>query len=102
MDGPHAARKTEAEVEALKALWREDPRWDLETTKGFEAHRVELRAFRLGVEAYREAARAAELRAVAVRLGEPFNLTLAAAWLAMEERVARLAAALERAGIEVD
>lgn len=50
--------KTRAEIDALKASWREDPSWDLEETEGFEAHKAELLRYRVEVEA-KHAARAA-------------------------------------------
>ena len=38
-------RRTEAELNDLKAGWYEDPCWDIEDTEGFEAHAEELKAF---------------------------------------------------------
>lgn len=40
-----------AELAALKAIWLEDPYWIIEDTNGFEAHRDELRKFRLEAHA---------------------------------------------------
>lgn len=38
-------RRTDAEVEALKRDWINDPQWDIEDTEGFEAHYDELKAY---------------------------------------------------------
>jgi len=45
------ATKTREEIEALKASWRKDPLWDIESTQGFEDHKEELLAYRKQVEA---------------------------------------------------
>ena len=42
--------KTRHDIEVLKSGWLRDPCWDVETTPGFEAHAVELHAFRLATE----------------------------------------------------
>lgn len=42
---PYPRRRSQAEVEALKASWLSDPCWDIESTEGFEAHRDELLTF---------------------------------------------------------
>ncbi|NJO81638.1 MAG: hypothetical protein HC828_01960 [Blastochloris sp.] len=68
--------RTEAEIEALKANWRNDPCWDLETTEGFEAHVDTLRAYRLQDEAAWKAANEARLAARAEELGIPGNIAL--------------------------
>jgi hypothetical protein len=39
--------KTEGEIKDLKQDWLDDPCWDIEDTKGFEAHRQELYIYRL-------------------------------------------------------
>lgn len=44
---PVVNERTRADVESLKAAWKEDPCWDLEHTEGFEAHYWELKAFSL-------------------------------------------------------
>lgn len=38
-------RRTNADVEALKRSWFNDPHWDIEDTEGFEAHYDELKAY---------------------------------------------------------
>lgn len=43
--------RTAEEIADLKRGWRCDPCWDIETTEGFEAHREELTAYRLQIEA---------------------------------------------------
>ncbi len=60
--------RTKDELGKLKADWLEDDCWNLEDTEGFEAHRVELLAFReahqaeqANTERRRREARAAEL-----------------------------------------
>lgn len=60
--------KTKGQIEALKQDWTNDPCWDIEDTEGFEAHRVELLAFRLQKEAEWTAAREASIRAGMQRL----------------------------------
>jgi hypothetical protein len=40
-----------ADVERLKTDWFNDPCWDIEDTEGFENYYIELKAYRLGVEA---------------------------------------------------
>lgn len=59
---------TKEQVEALKANWKSDPCWDIETTEGFEQHRQELVDFSTAVqnewkriEAERKAAKCAKL-----------------------------------------
>lgn len=55
-------KKTQEEIDALKASWRKDPCWDIEDSDGFEEHKEELIAYRLEVEA--EAERKAKERKV--------------------------------------
>jgi hypothetical protein len=43
--------RTRRDIEQLKAGWLRDSLWDLEGTRGFEAHQDELRQFRLTTEA---------------------------------------------------
>ncbi|MFC3692191.1 hypothetical protein [Chenggangzhangella methanolivorans] len=64
--------KTREEVEDLKVQWRGDPAWDIGDTEGFEAHRDELKAFRLELQReWDEAAERvkAERRDAAARAG---------------------------------
>ena len=44
-------KKTTEEIEELKRGWRSDPNWDVEETAGFEAHKAELKKYRLKCEA---------------------------------------------------
>lgn len=39
------SRRSEAEINDLKAQWLADPCWDIEYTEGFEAHSKELEEF---------------------------------------------------------
>ncbi len=64
---PAAARKTDAEVAALKANWKADPCWDIEDTEGFEAHYDELLAFRKAYEAECERRFTAQMEDLAKR-----------------------------------
>ncbi|MGA7181597.1 MAG: hypothetical protein WBX11_18715 [Thiobacillaceae bacterium] len=50
-----------AELAALRAIWLEDPYWAIEDTDGFEAHRDELRKFRLETDAKNEQAKQSRL-----------------------------------------
>ena len=59
--------KTRDEIEFLKAEWRYDPIWNIETTEGFEDYHAELLAYRLGVEAEWAAEREESRRAAAPR-----------------------------------
>lgn len=49
-------RRSTSELEELKKSWSRDPIWDIEDTKGFEAHREELLEHRRRVEAEQEQA----------------------------------------------
>jgi hypothetical protein len=44
-------KRTPQELEALRERWLAGPYWALEDTEGFEAHRSELREFRLKTHA---------------------------------------------------
>lgn len=44
-------KKTNQEIEALKKNWKADPCWDIEDTKGFEDHRMELIEYRMQMQA---------------------------------------------------
>jgi hypothetical protein len=46
----HADRYDQEKVDHLKAQWKADPAWDIETTEGFEKFRDELYIFRLETE----------------------------------------------------
>ena len=52
---------TQAELEALKAIWLEDPYWAIEDTEGFEAYRDELRQFHHDAHAKQERDKQARL-----------------------------------------
>lgn len=70
--------KTQAEIDALKLSWREDPTWDIEDAEGFEDHRGELAEYRLGIEAKAEARAAKQHKAARDRMIEPARACLAA------------------------
>ena len=53
--------KTANEIAELKRGWSADPCWDIEDTEGFEAHRDELKTFRLETENAQYAVRMARL-----------------------------------------
>lgn len=55
-------KRTPEEVAELKAAWLADPYWVLEDTPGFEAHRAELRAYRLETHEKQEQEKQAKLR----------------------------------------
>src|SRR3990167_343487 len=48
-------KKTQEEIEKLKAGWLKDPCWDIEKSEGFEEHEKELLIFRKDREAKTEA-----------------------------------------------
>ena len=50
MRGQMATLKTREQIEELKENWYNDQGWDFEDTPGFEAHKDELRIFRLETE----------------------------------------------------
>jgi hypothetical protein len=56
-------QRTAADIEALKKNWRDDPCWDIECTDGFEAHKLELYAYRLELELETERAENRKYRA---------------------------------------
>ena len=47
-----APTRTPLEIEKLKHQWCMDPIWDIDDTEGFEAHKEELTAYRLSMEAH--------------------------------------------------
>lgn len=68
--------KTNKEIEALKREWSCDPCWDIENTEGFEAHKVELREFRISIEAEQEKSYNEKLKEKAEKLGVPDRIDL--------------------------
>ena len=81
-------RRTLIEIEDLKADWLEDPCWDIETTEGFEAHKRELKKYRLVIEAKWESNRQARIAEKAKRLN--CSLELADYILFLERRLEAL------------
>lgn len=84
------AKKTEAEIEHLKANWREDPCWEIEDTEGFEDHFDELLAYRAECEEKWDADALAELRVLANAIGLSDNLRLAQHLRDLSERIEKL------------
>lgn len=89
--GPSAERTTE-EIDALKASWRRDPCWDIETTEGFEAYRDELHAYRLECEAEWRRQHMSRLAEKAAQIGAPGNFALAEYVIGLEHRIKELEA----------
>lgn len=85
-----ASPPTSAEIEDLKASWRQDPIWDIEDTEGFESVREELRAYRLEFEAEQDRLQTERVAAKADELGCPGNPALALYVMGLENRLDRL------------
>lgn len=81
---------TNKQIEDLKANWRGDPCWDIETTEGFDEHRAELLAYRKKMEAEWEKEAIEELRDYADDIGLSMNLPLAKHIRFLEERIEQL------------
>lgn len=64
-------KRTPEEIAELKAAWLADPYWVLEDTPGFEAHRDELRRYRLETHEKQEQERLTKL----LELDEHFQAT---------------------------
>lgn len=77
-------------VEDLKASWRDDPTWDIESTTGFEASYDELKAYRLMMEDMYARERDARLYARAKVLGCPGNIALVQYIEQLERRITEL------------
>jgi hypothetical protein len=71
-------RKTDTEIEELKAQWLADGCWDIEDTEGFEAHRTELYIWRLEVDLKREREGRAHDRLEYTRLKDALNVVVSA------------------------
>ena len=81
--------KTRHDIEVLKSGWLRDPCWDVEITPGFEAHAIELHAFRLATERRWKAAEdacEAAIDAEADRLGTHGLLRLLRQLEVMQQR----------------
>ena len=100
MDFSHP-RRTQEEIDALKARWREDPSFVLEDTPGFEAHRVELTEYRWIMEGIwnrqrnNPETRQQLLAAKAKALSALSMLELAERFLEMEQKVAKMEAIID-------
>lgn len=82
--------KTQTELQKLKTNWLNDPCWDIETTEGFEDHKVELLLFRKLHEGSRAVYQLKETIEYADHMGIPENLILARYILNLESRLERL------------
>ena len=71
IDPPLPIGKTPEEIQQLKRDWRHDPSWDIESSPGFEAHRDQLREYRLDMEREWEASAAAARRDRMAKAGLP-------------------------------
>ena len=85
---------TNEEIENLKASWAADPCWDIEDTEGFQAHRAELRRYRLVMENQWRRERRGQLQQKAIQLGVPGNIKLAAYIESLESKLQRLEGAV--------
>jgi hypothetical protein len=82
--------KTRQDVEFLKANWKDDPCWDLETTVGFEAYKDELLKYRLSQEEKWWEEYNNRLKEKAEEMGIPGNIKLAAYIEKLEDTIKRL------------
>lgn len=90
-----ALPRLEEEVTELMHSWYCDPSWDIEATKGFEAHHDELLAYRQVVEAEKEKQFLQGMLAdKAAELGAPDNTQLARYVLNLEYQLEQLNARL--------
>jgi len=87
---PVAQLKTSDELAHLKANWLGDPCWDIEDTKGFEAHYNELRDWRFNLEETEAIKEENRLMTKAVTLG--CTVELVGYIETLERRLARLEA----------
>jgi hypothetical protein len=92
--------RTVKEIDELKAQWLVDPCWDIEETRGFEAHKFSLRFWRIKQERKWEREEKERLELYAKTLGIPEKPQLARQILDMQrEHIAtmeRLTDALDR------
>lgn len=83
-------KRTTAEIEALKHNWTCDACWDIEATEGFEAHREELKAFRIEWEQKNEDEYNTRLKEQALKLGIPDRVDLVKYFEGLEHKIERL------------
>lgn len=81
---------TAEQIRNIKAVWLNDPTWDIEDTEGFEDHREELLAYRLETEARWESEHKEQLVKKAEEIGCPGNLKLAEYVMGLERRIAAI------------
>lgn len=80
--------KTPQEIDHLKNNWLSDPCWDIEDTKGFEAHYTDLRDWRFQLEETEAIKEENRLMTKAVSLG--CSVELVGYIEALERRLALL------------
>ena len=80
-------KKYPSEIESLKYQWTISPVWLIEETKGFEAHKEELKAYRLEKEGEWNKYATRRLLEKAQSLGISNNLALAEYILYLEDRI---------------
>ena len=81
-------KKTPEQIADLKAQWKSDPIWDIETTEEYEDYKAELLEYRLTTEREWTEKELARVEALAAKLGcsiETFRYIEA-----LESRVAAL------------
>lgn len=88
--------KTTEEIEHLKECWESDPCWDIEDTEGFEDHREELEAYSelKKVEWHEKSTQT--LKDMAIKLGCPDSLQLAAYMISLECQIRNLEYQVEK------
>jgi hypothetical protein len=80
--------KTTEQIEDLKRQWKADPCWDIEQTRGFEAHYDQLKHWREGYERKNEESYNEQLKEFALKNGiEESNLKLAEYIRSLENRI---------------
>lgn len=93
--------KSEEEIKNLKQNWLEDSCWDIETTEGFEAHKVELKKFRLEQEKLWEDKYNEDLNKRAIKLGIPGRIDLIKYFEGLEDKIKRLEEKIESVSNDV-
>ena len=88
--------KTRDQIESLKHSWMYDACWDIEETEGFEAHKEELKAFRIVHEERCKNDYKLELQERAVKLGIPDRLDLVKYLEGLEYQIKKLNERIDR------
>lgn len=93
---PHPTHRTPSEIAHLKENWTDDPCWDVEDTPGFEAHRDELKTWRLEQQAQRDALNAQSWQTYQIRSRQAREMGLDLATdAALFETIRKLVARIE-------